>query len=186
MNKKNSINKKALLVIDIQEDATGIASKKPYENSKKLINNVNFVIECSKKQGIIVIYIKHEVKNNLLNKIIMRNRFIEGTHGSEIDSRIKIVSENIYSKSKGNAFSNDNLDKDLKKNQINELYIVGLDAAACIYKTAIGSINKGYRAVVLKDAIATSNMKKLPKILEKYRRKGILLTSVQKYKQTTG
>ena len=183
LNNQNENINKALLVIDIQEDATGKAAKQPYKNSQELINNVNLVIESSEKKGIIVIYIKHEINSNFLNKIVMKNRFIKGTHGSEIDSRINIVNNNIYSKDKGNAFSNSKLDSFLKQNHINEVFIVGLDATACVYRTSIGAIDKGYKAIVLEDALVTSNMGRMSKILEKYKNKGIILTTVQKFKQ---
>ena len=181
MNNQNYVIDKALLVIDIQEDATGKTAKKPYKNSKELIDNVNLVIESSEKKGMTIIYIKHEIDDNFLNKIIMGNRFIRGTHGSEIDSRIKIVNNYIFTKDKGDAFSNPKLDSFLRQNSIKEVFIVGLDAAACVYKTSIGAVYKGYKAVILKDAIVTSNMGRMSKILQKYNNKGIMLTSIQKF-----
>ncbi|MCB2340421.1 hypothetical protein [Clostridium estertheticum] len=60
---------------------------------------------------------------------------------------------------------------------INSLYRTTLDANACVYKT----INKGYKAIVLEDAPVTSNMGRMPKILEGYSNKGILLTTVQNF-----
>lgn len=66
---------------------------------------------------------------------------------------------------------------------INKIFIVGLDACSCIYMTSIGAIDKGYKAIVLKDAIVTSNMSKMPKILEKYGEKGIVLTTISKFKE---
>jgi nicotinamidase-related amidase len=182
VEKLNNINNnKALLVIDIQEDATGKTTNKPYKNSKELIDTVNSVINNSEKEGITVIYIKHQMNSNFLNKIIMGNRFIKGTPGSEIDSRIEIINNNIFSKDKGDALSNSKLDDFLKQNNINEIFIVGLDATACVYKTAIGAIKRGYKAVVLKDGIVTSNMEKMPRILDEYEKRGILLTSIDKF-----
>jgi hypothetical protein len=55
--KSNIDSNKALLVIDIQEDATGKTASKPYKNSKELIDNANLVISASEKAGIAVIYI---------------------------------------------------------------------------------------------------------------------------------
>nr|WP_304519135.1 isochorismatase family protein [Clostridium estertheticum] len=61
------------------------------------------------------------------------------------------------------------------------MYRTTLDATACVYKTSIGAINKGYKAIVLEDALVTSNMGRMPKILEGYSNKGILLTTVQNF-----
>ncbi|MBU3186193.1 hypothetical protein [Clostridium estertheticum] len=44
---------------------------------------------------------------------------------------------------------------------INSLYRTTLDANVCVYKT----INKGYKSIVLEDALVTSNMGRMPKIL---------------------
>jgi nicotinamidase-related amidase len=176
-----SHSNKALLVIDIQEDATGTTTNKPYKNSKEFIDNVNSIINTSEKEGIIVIYIKHLINNNFINKIILGNRFIKGTHGSEIDSRIKIINSLVFSKDKGDALSNSKLCDFLKQNNTNEIFIVGLDATACIYKTAIGAISRGYKAVVIKDAIITTKMKKMPQILNIYEKRGILLTSIDDF-----
>ncbi|ARC86130.1 isochorismatase family protein [Clostridium argentinense CDC 2741] len=93
--------------------------------ARDLINNVNLVIENCKKKGIIVVYIKHEIENNLFNRILA-GRFIKDTPGSKIDSRVNIVSSIIYSKNKGNAFSNLELDSFLEENHIEGIFIVWL------------------------------------------------------------
>ncbi len=186
MDIKSSKGDKALLVIDIQEDATGKTTNRPYKNSKELIDNVNLVINSSQTKGINVIYIKHEINGNFFNKIVMGNRFIKGTPGSEIDSRIRIINNHIFSKNKGNALSNPEVVNFLKKNNINKIFIVGLDASACIYKTSLGAIEMGYEVLVLKDAIATSDMAKIPQILDKYKKKGILLTSIHEFEAISG
>ncbi|HAG42443.1 MAG TPA: hypothetical protein DCL31_02430, partial [Clostridium sp.] len=117
---------------------------------------------------------KHEIENNLFNRILA-GRFIKDTPGSKIDSRVNIVSSIIYSKNKGNAFSNLELDSFLKENHIEEIFIVGLDASACVLKTSIGEKSKGYKVTVIKDAITTMNMSKMQKLLNKYLQQGILL-----------
>ncbi|MBC2582266.1 hypothetical protein [Clostridium sp. DJ247] len=68
MNNQYDNSKKALIVIDIQEDATGKTARKPlpYKNSNELINNVNSIIESSAEKEFTVVYIKHEINNNFL------------------------------------------------------------------------------------------------------------------------
>jgi nicotinamidase-related amidase len=180
---EDSINK-ALLVIDIQEDMTGVTATKPhpYKNSQELINNVNSVIKISKEKGIVVVYIKHQYRNSLLSRTLI-GKLIKDTAGSEIDSRINIISDNIYSKDKGDAFSNPNLDTFLKQNNINELFLVGLDASACVLKTSIGAKSRGYKVSVLKDAITTMDMSKMPKLLDKYLERSIVLTSIEEFEK---
>ncbi|MBW9154320.1 isochorismatase family cysteine hydrolase [Clostridium estertheticum] len=175
---------KALLVVDIQEDNTGRTARKPlpYKNSFELINNVNVVINDCKEKDTVVIYIKHEIKNNLFNRILA-GRLIKSTDGSEIDSRVNIISNYIYSKNKGDAFSNLKLGDFLEQRSINEVFIVGLDASACVLKTSIGAKNRGYRVVVLKDAITTMNMSKMPKLLNKYLEHEIELATIEEFQK---
>jgi nicotinamidase/pyrazinamidase len=121
------------------------------------------------------------MNSNFTNKIISGNRFIKGTPGSEIDSRIKIINNYIFSKDKSDTLSNPELCNFLKQNNISEIIIVGLDAAGCVYKPAIGAIRRGYKAAVIKDAIITSKMEKMPQILDIYEKRGILLTSLDDF-----
>lgn len=183
MNSEYDINNKALLVIDIQEDATGKTARKPlpYKNSVELIKNVNSVIEICKERGILVVYIKHEINNNFFSRMLW-GRFIANTTGSKIDLRVNIINNYIFSKNKSDAFSNSRLDSFLKENYIDEIFITGLDASACVLKTSLGARNKGYEVIVLKDAITTMRMNKMPKLLEKYLDHGIELSSVKEFK----
>jgi len=175
---------KALLVIDIQEDNTGRTARKPlpYKNSAELIDNVNVVINNCKEKDFVVIYIKHEIENNLFNKIVV-GRLIKNTNGSEIDSKVNVISNYIYSKNKGDAFSNLKLGNLLKQKSINEVFIVGLDASACVLKTSIGAKTRGYKVIVIKDAIITMNMNKMTKLLNKYLEQGIELATIKEFKK---
>lgn len=57
--------------------------------------------------------------------------------------------------------------------QINTLYIVGADATACVYKTSLGGVNRGYNVVILKECIFLTNENTLNKMLKKYQKVGI-------------
>lgn len=178
----NEKNKRALLVIDIQEDATGVKSKRPYKDANKLINNANLIINESNKKGITIIYIKHYFKNNFFYRLITKNTFINSTPGSEIDSRVSIIGDNIFTKEKRDAFTNPDLNDFIKEQGINELFIIGLDAAHCVYNTAKGAKFKGYKVNVIVDAILTSNMDRLPKILKRFREREIKLITIEEFK----
>ncbi|MGV8981159.1 isochorismatase family cysteine hydrolase [Clostridium sp.] len=184
MNIEFNVGTKALLVIDIQEDATGKTARKPlpYKNSEELINNVNLVIRNCKEKNFVVVYVKHEIQNNILNRILV-GKFIKDTAGSEIDSKVNISSNYVYSKNKGDAFSNPEFADFLKQSSIDEIFIVGLDASDCVLKTSIGAKNRGYRVVVFKDAITTMNMNKMPKLLNKYLDKGIELATIEEFQK---
>ncbi len=60
--------------------------------------------------------------------------------------------------------------------QVDQLFLVGVDAAFCVYYTALGALNRGYKVTVVTDAVMSRC--KMEGVLEKYRRKGIdIITS---------
>lgn len=82
---------KALVVIDIQNDIT--------KNYKEIIENINQALDWAIGRDIHVVYIKH---NNL--SAITRT-FKPDTSGAELVSDMKIISKNIFTKTKGNALT---------------------------------------------------------------------------------
>jgi nicotinamidase/pyrazinamidase len=189
---------KALLVIDIQEDFTGTTARPPYpfKNSEQLIATVNRVIEEASKQKIIIVYIRQEfdglrdtlisgMLSTLFSGKISAGTAIKGNPGTEIDKRITILSDYVFPKPRGDAFSNPKLDALLIEQQVNELYLVGLDAEYCVHVTAKGALNRGYAVNIITDAIALRAEEKWEGLLQQYREEGItLLTSQQFLEQT--
>jgi len=122
----------ALLVIDIQEATTGDVSMYPFfkKNSDDLIKNINQIAESFKSQNIPVVYVRSEITNPLIN--LINNSYAKGHPGAKYDKRLKIVSELEVVKKYKDSFRKTNLDSILTRNKVNELYIVGLDAAECV------------------------------------------------------
>ncbi len=169
--------RKALLVVDVQEDYTG-QSKQPvlFKDAQKQITTINMLIGNAPKSGMEVVYIRQIFDNNFITRHFV-GRTIEGRPGTELDSRIWIINQNDFTKKISDAFSNPLLDDFLIRNQIDELYLTGLDAAYCVYYTALGALNRGYKVTVVKDAIMSR--KDMGDILKRYEKKGILLTTSQ-------
>jgi nicotinamidase/pyrazinamidase len=59
--------------------------------------------------------------------------------------------------------------------QVGNLYLVGLDAAYCVHKTALGALNRGYKVTVVKDAILARD--DMNDILKRYEKDGIAVTT---------
>ncbi|HWR10668.1 MAG TPA: isochorismatase family protein, partial [Rectinemataceae bacterium] len=78
------MRKKALVIIDIQNDIT--------KNYKDVIGNINKAIDWAVKNNIHVIYIRHE------NLSAGTRTFKPNTHGSELAPDLKIVSNNVFTK----------------------------------------------------------------------------------------
>src|SRR5574341_396700 len=173
---------KALLVIDVQEDYTGTMAKPPfpYKDSGRLITTVNKLIDKAHKKNILVLYVKQEFNGfwgRLFSKMFAGGTAIKGTPGAEIDKRISIVSDNVFSKPKADAFSNPKLEAFLNSHQVNELYIVGLDAEYCVHLTAKGALNRGYNVSIITNSILLRAEKKWDDLLKKYIKEGIVLKS---------
>ena len=167
---------KALLVIDVQEDYTGLKGKQPilYKNVEPQIAAINDLIDRASKAGLRVAYIRQIFDDNFITRLL-GGRTIEGKPGTELDSRIKMINRNDFAKKFSDAFSNPRLDDFLIGNQVSEVYLVGLDAAYCVYNTARGALNRGYRVTVVKDAIMTR--KNLGDVLKRYQKEGIMFTA---------
>jgi nicotinamidase/pyrazinamidase len=167
---------KALLVIDVQEDFTGLKGRQPvpYRGVEPQIMTINDLIDRAAKAGLKVVYIRNLYDDNFVTRLIL-GRDIEGKPGTEMDARIKMINQNDFTKKISDAFSNPRLDEFMITNQVNELYLVGLDAAYCVYNTAKGALNRGYRVTIVKDAIMTR--KNMSDVLKRYEKEGIVSTS---------
>ena len=167
--------KKALLVIDAQEDFIGEqrnTDKFNYEDVDELVKNINDKIRIYEKNMDEVIYIANILPNNFLNKKFFRYG-IAGSKGAKFDKRIKIVSENYFEKQVGNAFKNNNLVKFIKNNAISEVELIGVDGIGCVFKTAKGAIKTGLKVTILSDSVGTVNPEKFIKITLKLKAFGV-------------
>jgi nicotinamidase-related amidase len=169
--------KSALLVIDMQNDTTGDNSF--YGDTTDFIAKVNQSIDIAKKNSMEIVYIKQEYKNNPLDLLISSGKYRAGTEGVQLDSRLQVANENIFTKVKSDAFSSKNLENYLAAKQIDTIYIVGADATACVYKTALGGINRKYKVFVVEDSIISLNSEIIKKMLNKYSSDGIEVINLE-------
>lgn len=167
--------KKALLVIDAQEDFIGEQRNKKrfnYEEVDELVRNMNNKIRIYEKNKDEVIYIAHVLTSSFFNKKIF-GYGIAGSFGAKIDKRIRIVSENYFEKQFANAFKNNNLIKFIKDNKISEVELIGVDGTGCIAGTAKGAVGIGLKVTISNDAVGTRNLEKLLKISTKLKSFGV-------------
>lgn len=170
---------KALMVIDVQEDYTGVFGKQPplFKNVDAQIKTINRLINNASKSGMKVVYIRQIFDNNFFTRKFI-GRAIDGLPGTEVDNRIKVINSNDFTKKISDAFSNPKLEAFLISSQVNEVYLVGLDAAYCVYYTAMGALNRGYRVTVVEDAVMTR--KNMSDVLTQYEKDGIAVSSRDK------
>lgn len=141
---------KALLVIDMQEVTVGKDRAKMFDYEPDIISKVNDVIE----KNDFVVYIRNLMKNNFINRLAPVKCF-DGTREAELAEGLKIVSENVFDKYAGNAFSNEKLGEFLKENGVREVELIRVDGGGCVSLTAIGAANAGFKVVLNTAAIGT-------------------------------
>ena len=149
---------KALVVIDLQNDIT--------KNYKEIIGNVNTAIDWAVENNMHVVYIKHN------NVSTLTRTFKPNTRGEELVSDMKVVSQNIFTKTKGNALTSNEFAAFVSKNKINEFYVAGADAVACVKSTCYNMAKEGYIVHVLSDCITSYDKRKIEEMLRYYASKG--------------
>jgi len=135
------MQKKALVVIDIQNDIT--------KNYKDIIDNINKAIDWAVNNSIHVVYIRHYTLS------YGARTFKPGTSGSELVPDMKIASENVFTKSKGNALTSEEFTDFIGKNEIRDFYITGADATVCVKSTCYNLRKANYEVTVLSDCITS-------------------------------
>jgi len=167
---------KALVVMDMQLDLIGENAKMPTENNAgDLIKTVNDIIDDYNSLGFKIIYIRSVFSKNDIANFFRNKACVEGTAGIEIDPRVHIVSENIFDKKRTSAFSNKNFENYLIQNQVNELYMTGVMAEGCVYKTAISGLKRKYIVNYNENAVGVWKIKNLKPTIEKLNKKGALV-----------
>jgi len=149
---------KALLVIDIQNDIT--------KNYKEIIDNINSAIDWAVDNDVHVVYIRHE------NLSAGTRTFKPNTRGAELAPDLKMVSENIFTKFKGNALSSEEFADFISKNEISDFVITGADAVACVKSTCYNLRKVDYEVDVLSDCITSYDKRKIDEMLRYYGNQG--------------
>ena len=150
--------KRALVVIDLQNDIT--------KNYREIIGRVNDAVDWAVSQNMTVIYIKNH------NLSAGTRTFKPGTHGAELVPELKVVSDNIFIKTKSNALTSEEFAAFIRENDLNEFYLAGADATACVKSTSYNMKKEGFTVCVLSDCITSYNKNKIPEMLEYYESKG--------------
>ncbi len=158
------MQKKALVIIDIQNDIT--------KNYKDIIDNINKAIDWAVNNNVHVIYMRHE------NLSVGTRTFKPNTHGAELASDLRIVSKNVFTKYKGNTLSNEEFTDFISKNEIYDFYIAGADAVACVKSTCYNLRKTNYDVNVLSDCVTSYDKRKIDKMLRYYESKGSKIISL--------
>ena len=158
---------KALMIIDIQNDIT--------KNYKKIIDRINQAIDWAVTENMQITYIKH---NNLSAGT---RTFKPDTKGAELVPEMKVVSDNIFVKTKANALTSEEFTGFIEKNGINEFFIAGADATGCVKSTCFNMTKAGYSVHVISDCVTSYDLKKMDEMYAYYAKKGCEVKELKDY-----
>ena len=161
------MSRKALVVIDIQNDIT--------KHYRDIIDNINSAVDWAAEQGMAVVYIKH---NNLSEGT---RTFKPGTRGAELAPELKVVSDNIFVKTKANSLTSEAFSDFIRENGIDEFYVTGADATGCVKSTCFNMTKAGYTVHVISDCVTSYDLKKLPEMFAYYADKGCEVRTLAEY-----
>ena len=158
---------KALVVIDIQNDIT--------KNYRKIIDRINQAIDWAEGESMHVIYIRH---NNLSPGT---RTFKPDTKGAELVPELKVMSDNIFVKTKANSLTSEEFAGYIEKNKINEFFVTGADATACVKSTCFNMTKAGYTVHVISDCVTSYDLKKMDEMYTYYASKGCEVKELKDY-----
>lgn len=158
---------KALVIIDIQNDIT--------KNYRLIVDRINSAINWAQSQNMQIIYIKH-------NNISAGTRtFKPGSKGAELVPELIVASDNIFVKTKASALTSEEFLQFIDENAIDEFYVCGADATACVKSTTFNMTKAGYTVHVISDCVTSYDLKKIDEMLEYYSKKGCEVKKLEEY-----
>lgn len=164
---------KALLVIDMQNICVGENSAPFFQYDKeKLIANVNTAI--ANNNGNLIIYVKNITPDSFFNRHFAPFKAFDNTPATGLVDGLKVVSDHIFKKYRGNALSNPDLLKLLQDNSVTEVELVGVDGGGCVALAALGALKNGFKVILNTTAIGTTPAlaKKQQKYFERLQKAG--------------
>jgi len=156
------------MVLDIQEFS--FKDKQLEYLVKEMIQNANSVISHFSSEN--VIYIKATGK---ALSITLKGFSVDTLPTPGFDKALNVVSNNIFLKIEGDAFTSFELLRFLESRNAKEILLVGLMAEKCIFDTALGGKERGYDIILVPEAIVGTTPKKKEEAITKMKDKGIKL-----------
>lgn len=145
------MGKRAVVVVDLQKDYLD-SGRFPLVGIDAAVLKAAQVVEAGRKNGDIVIYIRHESPADA-------PFFAVGTEGTDIILAIAPAEgETVITKNYPNAFRETNLADFLTASAVEDVVLVGAMSHMCIDATARASADLGYRTTIVEDACATRDL----------------------------
>ena len=163
---ENQMTGKYLIVLDVQQEFTDNFSDTTRIDT--FFDSINKAIENTDADKAIYIKQLHLVLN-----LSLKGFDIDTLSEIEFDKRLLIKGDRVFYKEKGDAFSEKYILEFFKNEGATEIVICGLMAERCVYKTAIGAIENGFKTKIIPDAILGKSDKSKEKKIRKLKKKGV-------------
>lgn len=152
LNAQSVETKKALLIIDIQNDYFE-GGTNPLVGSFEASLNAQKVLNGFREKSLTVIHIQH------LSLRLGSTFFIPNTVGVEIHKNVApLINEKIVVKNYPNSFHNTELLEYLKTNDVTDLVICGMMTHMCVDATTRAAKDFGFNCTIISDACATKDL----------------------------
>ena len=134
-------------------------------------------------KALVVIDIQNDITKHYRDIIDNINAAIEWAVAEDMHVVYIKVSDNIFVKTKSNALTSETFSAFIAANGINEFYVAGADATACVKSTCFNMAKAGYTVHVFSDCVTSYDLKKLPEMFAYYESKGCEVKTLADYKQ---
>ncbi len=159
---------RALLIVDMIHDF--VDGKFGSENARKIVPIIKALARNFREDGIVV-YLKDSHSKEDPELRVWGEHAMDGTWGSEIVEALKpkqgdvVVRKHTY-----DGFLFTELDEELRKRDVKEVYICGVATDICVKHTAFGAFVRGYNVYVVRDACAGTSQEAHERALDYMRR----------------
>lgn len=169
----------ALLLIDFQRDFIHPEGRMPVhtEHMQPMFTHTRAALESARDAGWPIAAIVNAFHRWDPGNLFRRFAAVEGSPGAALDDRMDLSDATVFSKRRGDAFSNPELHAWLQSQKVERVVLCGVYANGCVAATARGALKLGYRVTVLTDAIAAGSDAALERGIQRCARLGAQLTT---------
>jgi nicotinamidase-related amidase len=155
------VPKYAVLLVDLQRDFLDRGrGRMPVgaSGAKAVLRVANDVLSQRTLVGALPILVMNQFPSTArLANFFRKGAAIIGSAGAELDGRLeRSGSEQVFTKALPSAFSNPELERYLRANGVQDLYVLGVFAEGCVRSTALEAVKRGYTVHVIADAVASN------------------------------
>ncbi len=158
---------KALLVVDMLNDFVkaddNYCGKLVVPGASALVEGIAYLVKCARENGVMVAYANDAHSSDDPEFQSWPPHAVEGTYGAEVIKELAPKdSDMVFRKRHLSVFTNSSIDRILRENGVDEIYVVGVATEYCVKNAVLDGLKNGYSLNVVVDAIAGVDEIRLP------------------------